>query len=422
VDLNRIKQFIKKSPIAKKTYKTIKESMIDVSIPEITPLNARKSTLKEKRINLMLPSINQEHLFGGISTALNFFELLTSNMNVKKRIILTDAAPNENAINSFNQYKFTKCSDDFGFDLEIVPFSDRYNKTIPVGENDYFLSTAWWTAFHSQNLIKWQSNEYLTGIKPHIYFIQDYEPGFYPWSSHYLLAESTYKYDDGPQIGIFNTKILKDFFEEKSYIFSETFHFNPVLNSSIRPLLLDKIKSEINKEKIILIYGRPSVQRNAFPLIVEALKIWVWKFEDASEWQIISAGEKHPDIDLGNNKKIISVGKLSLNDYANLLLKSSVGISLMVSPHPSYPPLEMASFGLKVITNNYDIKDLSRYNNNFTSLENLVPNKISDELIKQCTQYKENMLLEYPNFGDVFDIENKEMFSFISDIRKIIEK
>lgn len=419
MDLSKIKQFMKKSPIIKKTYDSIKETMIDVSIPEITPLNARKSSLKVKRINLMLPSINEEHLFGGISTALNFFERFTDNVNVKKRIILTDAAPNGKAIDKFNQYKFTKCSDDFGYDFEIVPFSDRYNKTIPVGENDYFLSTAWWTAFHSQKLIKWQSSEYGTDIKPHIYFIQDYEPGFYPWSSHYVLAESTYKYD-GPQIGIFNTKLLKNFFEDKKYQFTKTFYFNPVLNNSIRPILLEKINTEISKEKIILVYGRPSVQRNAFPLIVEALKIWVWKCEDVSEWKIISAGEKHSDIDLGNNKKIVSVGKLSLEEYTDMLLKSSVGISLMISPHPSYPPLEMASFGLRVITNNYDLKDLSKYNENFTSLENLIPSKISDELIRQCNLYKENVNLEHPDFGNIFDIVNIELFPFIPKVRSLI--
>lgn len=41
------------------------------------------------------------------------------------------------------------------------------------------------------------------------------------------------------------------------------------------------------------------------------------------------------------------------------MLDTYAGISLMSSPHPSYPPLEMSVFGIKVITNNYSNKDLS---------------------------------------------------------------
>ncbi len=419
INLSKIKQLLKKSTIASTAYKSIKESIMDTNISEITPLNARNSQVKEKRINILLPSINEEHLFGGISTALQFFEQFTSKEKVKKRIILTDATPNEKAIQTFNQYKFVNSNEDNGYECEIIAFSDRYNKTIPVGENDFFISTAWWTAFHSQSLIQWQAKEYGQKLKTHFYFIQDYEPGFYPWSSQYLLAESTYLYD-GPQVGIFNTKILNDFFMEKGYKFTKTFYFNPVLNNSLRPILLNKINTEVKKEKIILLYGRPSVQRNAFPLIIESLKAWVWEQEDANQWVIYSAGEKHPDIDLGNNQKVISLGKLSLADYANLLLKSSVGISLMVSPHPSYPPLEMASFGLKVITNNYQSKDLSKCNHNFISLNSLKPKDISNVIKQQCGSFEESKILEYPRFGNVFDIENADIFPFIEEIRNEI--
>ena len=40
---------------------------------------------------------------------------------------------------------------------------------------------------------------------------------------------------------------------------------------------------------------------------------------------------------------------------------SAIGISLMVSPHPSYPPLEMAHLGMLVLTNGFGAKDLSTW-------------------------------------------------------------
>ena len=54
-----------------------------------------------------------------------------------------------------------------------------------------------------------------------------------------------------------------------------------------------------------------------------------------------------------------ALGKLDLDAYGSLLRESAVGLSLMVSPHPSYPPLDMAHLGLRVVTNGFGPKDLS---------------------------------------------------------------
>jgi len=48
-----------------------------------------------------------------------------------------------------------------------------------------------------------------------------------------------------------------------------------------------------------------------------------------------------------------SLGGLSYKKYQEVLSEADIGISLMLSPHPSYPPLEMSNMGLKVITNDY---------------------------------------------------------------------
>ncbi|OBI53361.1 hypothetical protein A5706_22475 [Mycobacterium sp. E796] len=41
----------------------------------------------------------------------------------------------------------------------------------------------------------------------------------------------------------------------------------------------------------------------------------------------------------------------------------------MISPHPSYPPLEMAEAGMRVITNSYENKNLSALHENITSFD-----------------------------------------------------
>ncbi|MDW2876420.1 MULTISPECIES: rhamnosyltransferase WsaF family glycosyltransferase [Bacillaceae] len=410
--LSTIKRFAKKSSIMKRTYDSAKTHFINTSIGEITPFDPRKSTYSNRRINIIIPSINQEHMFGGIATALRFFNELAEEGNYTKRIILTDAIPDGKSISQFSDYELVDCMSDSSAEKQIVPFSDRYNKTIPIGSNDYFIATAWWTAYAAQRVVQWQSNMFSQSINKLIYFIQDYEPGFYSWSSQYVLCQSTYMYN-GPQIAVFNTAILQSYFSDLGYRFSSTYAFEPQLH----PQLKSRVDKSNKKKKKVLIYGRPSVSRNAFTLIIEALKRWVWIQDDIEEWEIVTAGENHSNIDLGNNAKVKSLGKLDIVSYAQLLNDSAIGISLMVSPHPSYPPLEMAHFGILVLTNSFENKNLTNWHDNIYSTSMLTPELISKDILYLCDKFNNdnNVGVKGKSRMDNF-IESSVLFPFIPRI------
>ena len=142
-----------------------------------------------------------------------------------------------------------------------------------------------------------------------------------------------------------------------------------------------------SQKKQILVYGRPTTARNAFELLVYGLKAWCAQQENPEEWTVLSAGEQHDNVDLGNGVMLRSVGKLPLEEYATMMLDTYAGVSLMLSPHPSYPPLEMASFGIKTITNRYESKDLSGFSENIVSLEACSPREIAGALCALCRQY-----------------------------------
>lgn len=386
----------------------------EVAIAEILKYEFRKSDFSEKRINLLVPSINPEHVFGGISTALKFFEKLIEESGYCSRIILTDATPSRTALKQYkDKYTYVKASKDSDARHQIVGYSDRYMQSIPVSENDYFMFTGWWTAYCTQEAYLEFTKE--TGIKPNkfINFIQDYEPGFYPWSSRYLLADSTYR-NEYPQLAVFNSKLLHEFFIQNGYSFYKEYEFDPVLNGKLKEIL-EKNFGKVNKKKQILVYGRPSVDRNAFSIVVSSLKKWVENQKDIEEWEILSAGEYHLPVDLGRGKELVSVGKLTIEQYAQTMLDTYAGISLMSSPHPSYPPLEMSVFGIKVITNNYSNKDLSSFNSNITSVASASPSVIAAKLNEICDGYSKEVEIknENPDY-----IENTHVFDFISDIIK----
>jgi hypothetical protein len=359
---------------------------LNVDIPEVTPIRVRKSIINECRLNIVLPALSSRHVFGGIATALQFFhELLPKGMDA--RIILSDEGGFIVTNNmSYVDWRICRLEDDDCKGKTIVCAGDRYGKSLAIREKDIFIATAWWTAVIVKKLIADKKNLYdldKTNEK-YLYLIQDFEPGFYNWSSRYALAESTY-HDMENAIPVFNTSVLQDYFSSNNYDVSSSFVFQPTLNELLKPHLLG---SSNQRERKILVYGRPSVGRNAFEILVESLKVAVSKY-DFKGWTFYSAGEFHENINLGDGLQLQALGKLNMSEYAQLLNSAYAGISLMVSPHPSYPPLEMAAFGVKVIVNNFANKKLESFSKNIYAVDSLSPESVSEKLI--------TLICDYPN-------------------------
>lgn len=355
------------------------EAVVSTAVPETLPFRCASSTVSAPRLNLLVPALSTKHVFGGISTALDFFAELASGFE-NVRIILTEEWEFTHANNpDFADWEIRRLGDPDREGRCIVPGGDRAQQKLPVGPQDRFVATAWWTAVAARGVQEWQSKHFpMEAGNLFVYLIQDYEPGFYPWSSRYALAEATYQEPDRV-IAVFNTSILKRFFDEEGYRFSSAHVFEPRLNATLREARARLLGTP--KERRVLVYGRPSVDRNCFGIIVEGLKALV--AEDPCEgWEFVSAGEVHPPVDLGQGKALVSLGKLSLAEYANQLARASVGVSLMISPHPSYPPLEMAAFDVRVISNRYKSKNLATLVPQIESLARVDPLCVRDHLAK----------------------------------------
>lgn len=375
----------------------------NLGIPEIGTLTARESQFEPFRLNLLVPALSSKHVFGGIATALKFFEELGKE-HENLRIILTDEAiftPEDNIDYKDWSILSLEARDQPG--KCVVPAADRYGKTLSVGQNDYFIATAWWTSILAKSLQSKQAAIYdLNCARRYIYLIQDFEPGFYPWSSRYALAESTYMNTSG-LVAVFNTSTLKNYFEEEGFNFQKSYYFEPVIHEGLKPYLNKVVAAK--RTKRVLVYGRPSTARNAYEIIILALRMWANK-TGCIDWEFISVGELHKPIELGNGNVLKSLGKLSIDAYAEVLLGSYAGISLMISPHPSYPPLEMATFGLKVITNKYKSKDLSYFSDNIKSIDYAAPELVCDALISLTNQFSENVRTSSGTISDSFFLDN----------------
>ena len=76
----------------------------------------------------------------------------------------------------------------------------------------------------------------------------------------------------------------------------------------------------------------------------------------SGDWTAGSVGAPLPDLALGGGLVLRNRPWLDLDAWAAELRRSSVLVSLMISPHTSYPPLEMAACGGLVVTNTFASK------------------------------------------------------------------
>jgi hypothetical protein len=358
------------------------------------------------RLNMVIPHIRTDRIFGGVSTALRFCDSIAKHFSAVRLIILWDKPKDIDA----SMWEGWSLATQESKAKRQIAFLTHGDGKIEVNGNDRFIATHWSTAYFvisvRTHLAKHKNNY----DSKFVYLIQDFEPGFYPWSSDYLLADSTYLSDKNV-VAVFNSGLLRDFFALRGYQFDKVFSFEARMHPVLSKYHLEANKE--NKKRVLLVYGRPGTPRNAFDMIVDSLRLWAHEYKLASSWEIVSVGESHPTIFLTKALSIKSRGKVSLEEYATLLLTTSVGISLMVSPHPSYPPLEMASFGVQVVTNRFATKNLSDISKNIASLFIVTPVTLAEELRRKCLVFDEGMF--EPEFTSLFNTHENE-FPFADDI------
>lgn len=174
------------------------------------------------------------------------------------------------------------------------------------------------------------------------YLMQDFEPSFYQAGNIYGVIEQTYRFGFSC---IANTKGVGDKYLQYS---NDVTVFTPGVDKSVfHP---ESSRFEPNSPARVVFYGRPSNPRNCFLLGLETLKIL--KKSMGGDVEILSVGERWREKDFGVEKVIKNLGLLgSLEEVASIYRTSDVGLVFMMTPHPSYQPLEYMASGCVAATN-----------------------------------------------------------------------
>lgn len=277
--------------------------------------------------NWFVPNFN--HLsFGGIFTIFRFIEKF-SKEGVHNRIIIYDH-PSFDVAGLHSQIKDT-FPDLTNYEIVIYDLNKDDVNDLP--ECDIAICSFWVSAYL---LLKFNKT------KRKYYFVQDYEPLFYPGGSTYALAESTYRFGFR---GLVNTPGLLAAVNSRHGM--EGISFVPAVDQS----LYYPNPKKANKRVRIFFYARPANPRNAFNLGIVIIKQLIEKYGDSIE--IVTAGADWKPMAFGLEGKITNLGLLgSLEQVAELYRSCDIGFVYMLSKHPSYQPFEFMASGMATVTNN----------------------------------------------------------------------
>ena len=322
------------------------------------------SPVDRPRLNLLVPTADRGRAYGGVSTALEVFGALRAALggDADARIIATDVTPQPHlAPLPGCAQTGLDAADESGRDT-LVAGTDRDHLPMALRRQDIFVATAWWTAHQTRMLMARQAELFGAAPARFVYLIQDFENGFQPWSTEWSLTDATYR-DTAATIPIFNTPILFDDFRAGGY-FKDSHVLYPAINREFAAA----VERDRRKERLVLLYARPHAARNCLEfldmVVAEARRTDPALWQD---WRFLAIGEDFAAHAMSRDARVEVFGRLEIGDYADLASRAALAMSLMVSPHPSYPPLEMAAAGVRVLTNRFGARDSAGLHENIES-------------------------------------------------------
>ncbi len=113
----------------------------------------------------------------------------------------------------------------------------------------------------------------------------------------------------------------------------------------------------------LLFYARPTNQRNMLGLGLQALRAAIAGETFADKpWEFLAIGGRGslPELELGRRTVLRPAPWEDYTGYARQLREADILLCPMLSPHTSYPVLEMAASGGVVVTNSFACKTSER--------------------------------------------------------------
>lgn len=260
---------------------------------------------------------------GGIYTVLRFADFFARQHGVENRFCVYDRRDERSARGVAE--RIAEAFPALG-DAPVTPAG------APLAPSDAAVATAWTSAFP---LLRYGDT------RAKFFFVQDHEPSFHPAGAASAVLEQAARFG---LPGIVNTPGLADVYRASG---NRAVAFTPAVDTArYRPAEGPRGVGRVR----IFFYGRPSQARNAFGLGLAALRRVKQRFGERVE--IVCAGEDWNPGQYGAADVLQNRGQLrDLDAVAALYRSCDVGVCFMLTPHPSYQPLELMASEVAVVSN-----------------------------------------------------------------------
>lgn len=271
-------------------------------------------------VNWFIPDIDTP-FFGGLNTAFRIAAKLTRDRGVRNRFIVL-AEENRDFFQSAFAAAFPELA---GCEVFFYDGNDESIAVIPPA--DVAVATLWLTAQHVAKS---------PGTPRKFYLIQDFEPGFYPASSMFAMAEESYRLG---LYGLGNTPSMGAIYREQYS--GKILDFMPAVDGSIFHAMGRREKSA-DEPVTIFAYARDHF-RNCWELVYAALS--EVKAIHGDRVRVVAAGARY----LPESADFIDLGLLDYRQTGNLYRETDIGLTMQISRHPSYLPLELMACGVPMV-------------------------------------------------------------------------
>jgi len=316
-----------------------------LDVMNAVPLHVRITQAGPPTLNILNPALTREGMTGGPNTIINL-GLRIARLGVPVRLVTTVATSTLEP-DWFRRHAAQLLGDANPPELPIISAAEPA-RPLEIGWRDVFVATHWTTAQQLKPLLPRMA------VPQFFYLLQEYEAAFHAWSSNHALALETYGLDFWP---VFNEALLAEYMLAQP----EGRLRDPVLREratifepAIEERLFHPPADAPPRRKRLLFYARPSNSRNLFGLAMLALRQASAAPEFAG-WEFLSIGGRGgvPPLALGGGHRLNPAPWLDYEGYARSLREADVLLCPMLSPHTSYPVLEMAASGGLAVTNSF---------------------------------------------------------------------
>ena len=245
----------------------------------------------------------------------------------------------------------------FERNIECIFVPPGTRSQLPVAQRDLFLTTSWWTTAATKRAIE---------ARKIVYLLQEDERMFYPRGDERLRCAEMLASQD-LQFVINSELLFRHLGQGEEPLANLAQHgcwFEPAFPFAHYH---DDPESRKNRsKKNFLFYARPNNLRNLYWRGIEAISNAIQEeILSPDMWNFIFVGRDLQNIELPHGVRPTLFENMPWSEYADLIRKIDLGMSLIDTPHPSYPPLDLAASGAVVVTNTCGVKtSLANYSEN----------------------------------------------------------